>query len=87
MKEGNKEIPSCRCCSVFAIRNALAEVNKRLFEGEYLFAYQDDIYVLAKPDRSRRFTTCGARDCSRWLGSNSSGVAQASRSCNTSGQR
>ena len=86
MKEGNKGIPSCRC-SVFAIRNSLAEVKEQLFEGEYLFAHLDDIYVLAKPDRSRRFTTCWARDCSRWLGSNSSGVAQASSSWNTSWQR
>ena len=36
-----------------AIHNALAEVKAQLNEGEYLFAFLDDIYVLAKPGRVR----------------------------------
>ena len=34
-----------------AIHNALAEVKAQLNEGEYLFAFLVDIYVLAKPGR------------------------------------
>ena len=55
-----------------AIHNALAGVAAQLFQGEYLFAYLDDIYVLAKPDRAFiRLTICWARGCSQVLGSNS----------------
>ena len=36
-----------------AIHNALAEVKAHLNEGERLFAFLDDIYVLAKPGRIR----------------------------------
>ena len=34
-----------------AIHNALSEVEAQLNEGEYLFAFLVDIYVLAKPGR------------------------------------
>ena len=55
-----------------AIHNASAEVTAQLFQGEYLFAYLDDIFVLAKPNRAfARFTICWARGCSQVLGSNS----------------
>ena len=36
-----------------AIHNAVAEVKAQLNEGECLFAFLDDIYVLAKPGRVR----------------------------------
>ena len=36
-----------------AIHNALAEVKEQLLDGEFLFAFLDDVYVLAKPDRIR----------------------------------
>ena len=38
---------------ILAIHNALAEVKAQLNENEYLFAFLDDIYVLAKPGRVR----------------------------------
>ena len=36
-----------------ATHHALAEVKAQLVEGEYLFAYLDDNFVSAKPDRIR----------------------------------
>ena len=36
-----------------AIHNALAEVRLHLQEGELLFAFLDDVYVVSKPDRTR----------------------------------
>ena len=36
-----------------AIHNALAEVKEQLLDGEFLFAFLDDVYVMAKPDRIR----------------------------------
>ena len=36
-----------------AIHDALVEVRRHLREGELLFAYLDDVYVISKPDRTR----------------------------------
>ena len=36
-----------------AIHDALVEVRRHLREGELLFAFLDDVYVVSKPDRTR----------------------------------
>ena len=36
-----------------AVHNALAEVKEQLLDGEFLFAFLDDVHVMAKPDRIR----------------------------------
>ena len=43
-------IRSCRCFSLGQHR-ALLAVNARLIEGESLFAFLDDLYVLCSPER------------------------------------
>ena len=36
-----------------ALHNALAEVKEQLLDGEFLFAFLDDVHVIAKPNRIR----------------------------------
>ena len=48
-EQGDPLMPMLFC---LAIHNALAEVKLHLVEGEHLFAFLDDIYVLCSPERT-----------------------------------
>ena len=51
-REGNRGTLLCPFCSA-SPHDALCEVSGQLQEGELLFAYLDDVYVVSKPDRTR----------------------------------
>ena len=44
-------IPSCHYFLHWGQHAALEEVQARLLEGEKLFAYLDDMYIICQPDR------------------------------------
>ena len=44
---------ACRFSSVWLSTTRLAEIKEQMFKGEFLFAFLDDVYVMAKPDRIR----------------------------------
>ena len=50
-KAESKVIRSCRCSSTWVCTRALLAVNARFIEGESLFAFLDDLYVLCSPER------------------------------------
>ena len=41
-----------------ANHNALAEFKEQLLDGEFLFAFLDDVYAMAKPNRIRTIYEC-----------------------------
>ena len=52
-QEGGEQVdPLMPMLLCLAIHNALAEVKNHLVEGEHLFAFLDDIYVLCSPERT-----------------------------------
>ena len=51
-KVENKVTPHAAPLSL-ATHDALVEVRRHLREGELLFAYLEDVYVVSKPDRTR----------------------------------
>ena len=53
-----------------AIHNALDEAKQEMLDGEELFAFLDDVYIVSSPERTRLLYNLVGGNCGLWLAYN-----------------